>query len=93
MKKHSLSMIAVFFTSIIILIACSSPTTPINVDTDGVAIKGYDPVAYFTDGGPLKGQKEFQLEWNNAKWLFASRHHLALFQEDPAKYSPQYGGY
>jgi len=39
------------------------------------------------------GQKEFQFEWNNAKWLFASNDHLALFQKDPTKYSPQYGGY
>ena len=42
---------------------------------------------------PVKGQKEFQLEWQGARWLFASREHLAMFQENPEKYAPQYGGY
>ena len=80
-------------TWIFVLIACSAPTAPINVDADGVALKGYDPVAYFTEGRPVKGLKDFQFEWNSAKWLFASSEHLALFREDPAKYAPQYGGY
>jgi hypothetical protein len=93
MKKLSLSLIAVVCTWTFILIACSAPKSPINVNGDGVAIKGYDPVAYFTLSRPLKGQKEYQFEWNNAKWLFATKEHMKLFQENPGKFAPQYGGY
>jgi YHS domain-containing protein len=78
---------------VFILLACSAPIAPINVDADGAALKGYDPVAYFTLGHPVKGQKKYQYEWNNANWLFASSEHLTLFQENPSTYAPQYGGY
>ncbi len=44
-------------------------------------------------GGPVKGQKEFQQEWQGATWRFSSQEHLALFQANPEKYAPQYGGY
>lgn len=59
----------------------------------GVAIKGYDPVAYFTDGKPVKGSKDFEQEFLNATWRFASAAHRAAFVRDPQKYMPQYGGY
>ena len=42
---------------VFILLACSAPIAPINVDADGAALKGYDPVAYFTLGHPVKGKK------------------------------------
>ena len=57
------------------------------------AILGYDPVAYFTDGKPLKGQDNLVTEWMGAKWKFASQAHLDLFKASPDKYAPQYGGY
>ena len=66
---------------------------PINTNWQGVAIKGYDPVAYFTKGQPIKGKKEFEFEWNGAKWRFADAEHRDLFKSDPEKYAPQYGGY
>jgi YHS domain-containing protein len=75
------------------LVACSSTIAPINATSDGVAIKGYDPVAYFTEGRPVKGKTEFQFEWQGAKWRFASAEHRDLFKADPGKYAPQYGGY
>ncbi|GAC1622858.1 MAG: YHS domain-containing (seleno)protein [Nevskia sp.] len=59
----------------------------------GVAIRGYDTVAYFTDGKPVPGKDEFTTEWMGAKWKFASQDHLDKFKADPAKYAPQYGGY
>jgi len=93
MKTMSLPLAALFFTWTVTLTACSAPLSPINVDANGVALKGYDAVAYFTIGRPVKGQEEFQYEWKNARWLFSSSHHLTLFQEDPARYAPQYGGY
>jgi YHS domain-containing protein len=50
-------------------------------------------VAYFTLGRPVKGKKEYQFEWKNVKWLFISSQQLALFQKNPERYAPQYGGY
>ena len=93
MKKLSLKLTVIICICTFILIACSTPITPINVNGDGIAIKGYDPVAYFTQSRPVKGQNEYQFEWNNAKWLFANNEHMTLFQENPGKFAPQYGGY
>jgi YHS domain-containing protein len=60
---------------------------------DGAAILGYDPVAYFTDGKALKGRPSIQAEYHGAKYYFASAEHKALFEVNPAKYAPAYGGY
>ena len=59
----------------------------------GPAILGYDPVAYFTDGRPVKGRDDLVAEWMGATWRFASAAHRDLFKVDPPKYAPQYGGY
>ncbi len=61
--------------------------------TSDIAIYGYDPVAYFTDGQAVKGSMEFAYTWLGATWYFASAEHRALFVADPVKYAPQYGGY
>lgn len=66
---------------------------PVNTTLFGVAIKGYDPVAYFTDSAPTEGKSEFTFEWQGAKWHFANAAHLAAFQATPEKYAPQFGGY
>ena len=59
----------------------------------GLAIKGYDPVAYFVDGQAVKGEKAYRYEWQGATWRFSSEEHKKRFIEDPEKYAPQYGGY
>lgn len=59
----------------------------------GVAIKGYDPVAYFLQGQPVKGSKALTFVWQDATWLFSSAQHRDLFARDPAAYAPQFGGY
>ena len=59
----------------------------------GVAIKGYDPVAYFTKQAPVKGSKSHRYEWKQAVWHFSSFENLKLFKASPEKYAPQYGGY
>lgn len=59
----------------------------------GVAINGYDTVAYFTERKPVIGSDAFVAEYMGAKWRFASKANLDLFKADPAKYAPQYGGY
>lgn len=67
--------------------------TPVNTTFTGVAIKGYDPVAYFTVGQPTKGTSDYSYAWNGAEWRFVSAANRDLFKADPAKYAPQFGGY
>jgi YHS domain-containing protein len=59
----------------------------------GVAIEGYDTVAYFTDGRATKGSEEFAHDWLGVTWLFANAEHRDLFAEKPVQYAPQYGGH
>jgi YHS domain-containing protein len=59
----------------------------------GVAIMGYDTVAYFTEGRAMKGSEEFAYDWLGTPWYFANAKHREMFAADPAKYAPQYGGY
>ncbi|MFT3908160.1 MAG: YHS domain-containing (seleno)protein [Ferruginibacter sp.] len=59
----------------------------------GVAINGYDPVAYFKKNKPVKGDEQFSFKWNEANWLFSSQENLDSFKMNPLKFAPQYGGY
>lgn len=59
----------------------------------GVAIEGYDTVAYFTDGQAEKGSEDFTYDWLGATWLFSNAEHRDLFAAQPVKYAPQYGGH
>ena len=58
-----------------------------------LALQGHDPVAYFTEGRPVKGERAFQTQREGATWRFASQNNLDAFSADPARYAPQYGGY
>ena len=60
---------------------------------NGIAIRGYDTVAYFTDGKPVEGNDQFTTEWQGATWKFSSQENLDLFTAEPEKFAPQYGGY
>jgi YHS domain-containing protein len=57
-----------------------------------LALKGYDPVAYFTMGRPVPGRPEFSFEVDDVVYQFATEEHLALFRSDPDHYAPRYGG-
>ena len=77
----------------------SSSTTPSTSaplsysDTNGLAIRGADPVAYFAEQKAVLGTSQFEYEWNDATWRFASAQNRALFASNPEAYAPQYGGY
>ena len=59
----------------------------------GVAVGGYDPVAYFTAHKPVMGKGDISYAWKGATWRFASEKNRDAFKADPEKYAPQYGGY
>jgi YHS domain-containing protein len=66
------------------------------VDTErlsGVALSGFDPVAYFSEKRPVEGKSAISLMWQGAEWLFASEGNRALFRAAPERYAPQFGGY
>ena len=59
----------------------------------GGAIRGYDPVAYFTKAKPVKGKSAYRFKWRGATWSFASSENRDRFAKNPGTYAPQYGGY
>lgn len=62
-------------------------------NTGGLAIHGYDPVAYFTAGKPVDGQDAHALKWMGATWRFSNAKNMAAFEANPHVYAPKYGGY
>src|SRR5438132_9777370 len=63
------------------------------VDSNHIAIKGYDTVAYFTDGKAVKGNSQFEYVYDDARWRFSNAAHRGMFVADPEHYMPQYGAY
>ncbi len=57
------------------------------------ALRGYDTVAYFTEGKPVEGFDQFSYDYMGAVWKFSSQDHLDMFKANPEAYAPQYGGY
>jgi YHS domain-containing protein len=88
MKKIILIATGILFT----VLSVSAQKAAVFEKSDK-AIRGYDPVAYFTEGKPVQGKEEFVYNWNNASWYFSSAQNLNLFKANPEKYAPQYGGY
>ena len=66
---------------------------PVNKNEVGIAIKGYDPVAYFTENRAVKGKEEFEYLYEGARWRFSNAAHRDLFAANPERYMPQYGGF
>ncbi|MGQ0590809.1 MAG: YHS domain-containing (seleno)protein [Sphingosinicella sp.] len=84
-----------------LLIALAAPATAVaavpapavSATQEGVAIGGYDAVAYFSEGRPVRGSAEFAHRWNGAEWRFASAAARDRFAADPESYAPAFGGY
>jgi len=64
-----------------------------SLDGRGVAISGYDTVAYFTEHKALKGSSQYETSWKGVRWLFSSKEHQDLFVASPETYAPQFGGF
>lgn len=67
--------------------------TPFFYAESGIAIRGTDAVAYFTEGEPVRGDAAYAVEWMGCSWHFASAANLETFIGNPRAYAPQYGGY
>lgn len=81
------------FALVVLFASSAGAVAPVNKNLFGTAVEGYDVVAYFTEGRPVKGQSEFSHSWRGATWRFASAEHRDLFAANPERYAPQYGGY
>lgn len=76
------------------LAAAHAKDAPVYTGTfSNLAVGGYDPVAYFSEGHPVKGERQFTLKHQGAEWRFASAANREAFAAAPQKYAPQYGGY
>jgi hypothetical protein len=90
-----LSFLALLLAALTPIAASAAPAAApaVNADSAGLAMRGYDPVAFFTDGKPVVGSPAHRTEWNGAIWQFASAQSLAAFRAAPEHYAPQFGGY
>jgi YHS domain-containing protein len=70
-----------------------APKLLVSKNKDGVALQGYDPVGYFTDNKAIRGDAKIRSSFEGATYYFASAEHKKLFDAEPAKYAPAYGGY
>jgi YHS domain-containing protein len=101
MKRAPLTIAALLSFATVVLGTVSDPaaafsdTSPaaVNLDRAALALRGYDPVAYFTIGKPTPGKAEFTAVHEGATYRFASAEHRDAFGKEPAKYAPQYGGF
>jgi hypothetical protein len=74
-------------------VAADGPSMQVNTDASGLALHGYDAVAFFTDGKPVEGSAGFEHRWNHATWRFTSAANRDRFARSPETYAPQFGGY
>jgi hypothetical protein len=81
----------------LVLLAAASPFAALRpsiaAERAPLAIKGYDPVAYFTDGKPTRGLPEIEIEWDEYRYRFSSPEHREFFKADPVRYAPQFANF
>jgi YHS domain-containing protein len=86
MKRRNFSLMVAGFIGVL----CLGSGALAQASDDRLALKGYDPVAYFTEKRAMVGDAQHQHEWDGATYRFASAKHLAMFKSDPDRYLPQY---
>ncbi len=89
--KSFLRHLAVLLCAVVFSV--SAQAGPKNLDKTGKALQGYDPVAFFTDRKPVKGQPTIHSTVDGAKYYFATEEHKKMFDKNPSKYEPAYGGW
>src|ERR1051325_2946286 len=78
---------------VVLVTAAAAQKRLINTDKNGLALQGYDPVAYFSENRPVRGNAQFQSSYNGGTYYFASATNKATFDSNPKKYEPQFGGF
>lgn len=73
--------------------AFAQTAAPLNQTADGVAMDGFDVVAYFTGNAPARGLPGYAVEHDGARWLFSSPEHAEMFTADPAAFTPEHNGW
>ncbi|MEM7427686.1 MAG: YHS domain-containing (seleno)protein [Pseudomonadota bacterium] len=91
--KHIRTGIAGALLSATLFTSALAAGVDVNATSTGLAIRGYDPVAYFTVGAPTRGNWKITATHNGATYRFASKENKEKFLTDPAKFVPAYGGY
>jgi YHS domain-containing protein len=86
------------FISLLTVVFLATPLlaetkTLVNLDKNGLALQGFDPVAFFNQNKPVKGRPEFKSSYRGATYYFASEENKVLFDKEPAKFEPAYGGF
>lgn len=92
-RFKSFSAVGTVFALTLTAAWAAAPVDPVNKNRSGVALKGYDPVAYFKQAKPVKGSAQFTHEWMGARWQFASAGNRDAFAANPSQYAPEFGGY
>ena len=92
-RRSFLTVTATAAPAVMFLSRPALAATPHVFAENGLAIRGADPVAFFTENAPVLGSAEHALEWYGATWLFANTENMELFMGNPHAYAPQYGGY
>jgi hypothetical protein len=89
-RRAALSAIALTCAAVV---ASAGSQPVVNVSRGQLALRGYDAVAYWTDGRPIRGAAGLTHRWNGAEWRFSSAANRAAFAKDPSRYAPRFGGY
>jgi hypothetical protein len=94
-RKIMVGLLIVLLTvgAVGVWIVTASAGKRVNTNLFGVAVKGYDTVAYYTRGEAVRGSGDYESVWDDVRWRFSSAEHRDLFAANPDRYAPQYGGF
>jgi len=91
--KSLKNIIAIAVSTLVLAISAQAAELVNTAGASGIAVSGYDTVAFFTDKKPVNGDPSFSAKYQGATYIFASKEHKALFEANPEKYAPQCGGF
>jgi YHS domain-containing protein len=77
---------------LMLALAAACFSAPLLAQSPSVSLKGHDPVAYFTEGRPVKGSTAINYDFDDARYLFSSQKNRERFAASPDRYTPQYSG-
>jgi hypothetical protein len=86
-------LLRILLPAFLITVSPAFALDAINTNLFGVAVKGYDVVAYHTESKPVEGSSDFTLKWQEATWRFSTEANRDAFAKEPERYAPQFGGY